>query len=370
MYILKEAPVVVPLPGDLEEIVHSCTERWANLQDLRMTARIEKQWQSECMILFEGTAKDKVLQWLDQCLQMRGEMEAQPALAHFLNIIRLPVVKWEEYLQAAQVHLVQEGTRYQCAPQNSEPISPHSSELLQGVDDNEGRKDHKTRTDLSDVSAEVLMRRWTDTLTKVFLEEEPLNCIDQDIAQALWLETLEEMKGIPESRYHSHKWQNTFKGSELAQAINKITSPNYLVKHACHQKKKVPPYRIIWVGYYALGEVLGLLQERWTPKEIVEQWEATSKTQNFLQKKIPGVKYTPLKNIHNPSKLVQTIFAFENLVPLEAFPTQAWNRTIAPGLHEYHFDAELRSKVSVQRHNLIKFKGGSEASKAVMILLG
>ncbi|KAF9058881.1 hypothetical protein BDP27DRAFT_1453650 [Rhodocollybia butyracea] len=354
MYILKDAPIVEPLPADLEETVHNCVKRWDDLQDLRMTSRLEKQWRSECMILLEGAAKDKVVQWLDQCLQMGGELDPQVALAHFLNIIRLPVSKWDEYLQAAQVQLVQEGTRYQCTPQNSEPVSPHSSELLQELDleldFKEGRKP-KILKDLSNVLASVLMKRWTDTLTKVFLEEVP-NCIEQDIAKGLWLETLEEMKGIPESRYQSSKWQNTFKGSELAQAINKITSPNYLVKHACHRKKNVPRYRIVWVGYYALGEVLGLLQERWTPKETVKQWEATSKKDNFQQKKIPGVNYTLLKNDHNPSKLVQTIFSFENLVPLEAFPTQvylllsaenftqAWNRTIAPGLDEYHFDLE------------------------------
>lgn len=65
------------------------------------------------------------------------------------------------------------------------------------------------------------------------------------------------------------------------------------------------------------------------------------------------MKYTNFNITQNPSKLVKVIFSFENIIPLEAFPTQvylllsadnfiqAWNRTIAPGLDQYHFDVRI-----------------------------
>jgi hypothetical protein len=66
--------------------------------------------------------------------------------------------------------------------------------------------------------------------------------------------------------------------------FNQITSPKYVVKHACHLRCNVPKYRVVWLGYYALAEVLGLLQERWTAEELVQQWAATVKVHNFKQK--------------------------------------------------------------------------------------
>lgn len=53
-------------------------------------------------------SKDEVVVWLAGCLHMEGELQVEESLNHFLKMIRLPNNNWEEYLQVAQVQLIQQ----------------------------------------------------------------------------------------------------------------------------------------------------------------------------------------------------------------------------------------------------------------------
>lgn len=74
-----------------------------------------------------------------------------------------------------------------------------------------------------------------------------------------------------------------YQRSDLPQVFDEITHPGYLVKYACHQTGNAPRYRVVWAGYYALAEVIGLLYECWTPKHVVEFWKKSIRKENFKQ---------------------------------------------------------------------------------------